>query len=505
MKRVQTSSFIRSSLIGASLLLSCSEQTSDGLTTQGMSGQTGVLGGAGGTVAAGGTAGTASGGGGVANAGGGAGGVSGGAGGSLEVGGAGAGGVSAGAGGVSTQSAGNLTFQKIIVHERFLAESASIGDFNKDGNPDITSGRRWYEGPAFTVEHPFRGGHEELPPEEPDDGVSDDWADFVYDVNADGWDDIIVIASPDTTSSLTDAPITDGSGYWYENPGMTPSEMWTSHLINDDLRMEQRQLVDITGDGFPEILGGQLASKKKGYYQADAADKTAPWMFHPITREYDFYGGGWIHGIGAGDVDGDGKLDLLERAGAWLQREGTEWEFYNVGFNYNDELGTQGNLGGAHMFAYDIDGDDDADVISGLNSHGWGFAWFEQTAPGMFTKHMIFDTPEQAAMYQDVAFSQLHAMALADMDGDGLQDVVTGKGFYVHPPVFNDPDYDGTPFVYVFKLVRDAMGAHFEPHVVDELTGTGRHLTVGHLDQDGTLDFVIGGKKGLFVYLQNPM
>jgi hypothetical protein len=494
------------SLVGSCLLLSCSQQTSDGPTIQATAGQTGVVGGSAGTVA---VAGAGAGGvspvvGGNTNGGAGAGGTAG----VMEVGGdggsAGAGG-NAGTGGVSTQLPGALTFQKIIVNERFLAESAAIGDFNKDGNPDITSGRRWYEGPTFTVEHPFRGGHEELPPEEPDDGVSDDWADFVLDVNADGWDDIIVIASPDTTSALTDDPITDGSGYWFENPGLTPSETWAKHLVNDDLRMEQRQLVDITGDGFPEILGGQLASKKKGYYQADATDKTLPWMFHPITREYDFYGGGWIHGIGAGDVDGDGKLDLLERSGAWLQREGTEWEFYNVGFNYNDELGTQGNLGGAHMFAYDIDGDDDADVISGLHSHGWGFAWFEQTAPGTFTKHMIFDSPEQAAMYQGVAFSQLHAMALADMDGDGLQDVVTGKGFYVHPPVFNDPDYDGTPFVYVFKLVRDAMGAHFQPIVVDELTGTGRHLTVGHLDNNGTLDFVIGGKKGLFVYLQNPM
>jgi hypothetical protein len=499
-QRTSTTSLIGWLFAGSYLLLSCSQQTSDGPAAQSAGGQMVALGGAG--SGGGGSGGVATGtaGGGAANAGAGAGGTAG----VMELGGAGAGG-SAGAGGVTGQVPGGLTFQKITVHERFLAESASIGDFNHDGNPDITSGRRWYEGPAFTVEHPFRGGHEELPPEEPNDGVSDDWADFVYDVNADGWDDIIVIASPDTTSALTDDPITDGSGYWFENPGATASEMWTKHLINDDLRMEQRQLVDVTGDGYPEILGGQLASKTKGYYQADAADKTAPWLFHPITREYDFYGGGWIHGIGAGDVDGDGKQDLLERAGAWLQRDGAEWEFYNVGFNYNDELGTQGNLGGAHMFAYDIDDDGDADVISGLNSHGWGFAWFEQTSPGMFTKHMIFDTPEQAEMYQGVAFSQLHAMALADMDGDGLQDIVTGKGFYVHPPVFNDPDYDGTPFVYVFKLVRDATGAHFEPHVVDEQTGTGRHLTVGHLNHDGTLDFVIGGKKGLFVYLQDPI
>ena len=399
---------------------------------------------------------------------------------------------------------GSLTFQKTIVHERFLAESASIGDFNHDGNPDIASGRRWWEGPGFAVEHAFRGGHEDLPPEEPDDGVSDDWADFAYDVNGDDWDDIIVVASPDTTSSLAVDPVPDGSAYWFENPGAVPSEVWTKHLISDDVRMEQRALVDMNDDGYPELLCGALADTTKGYYQANPADPAAPWTYHPVTRQYDFYGGGWIHGIGAGDVDGNGKQDLLERSGAWLQDEAGAFEFVNVGFNDADELGTQGNIGGAHMFAYDVDGDGDSDVVSGLHSHGWGLAWFEQTAPKQFTKHVIFHTPEEAGQYGGIAFSQLHAMALEDMDGDGLEDIVTGKGWYVHPPVFNDPDTEGTPVVYVFKLVRDAQGAHFEPHLVDDQTGTGRHFTVGHLDRNGTLDFVIGGKKGLFVFLQDP-
>ncbi len=481
---------MRPFLLGACLLAGCSAEPAAPAAPvqQPVAGQAGLAGAAGSGGAGGGGSG------GVMTVGGGAG----------AAGTAGAGG-SGGATGEIVQVPGSLSFQKVIIHERFLAESASIGDFNKDGNPDVASGRRWWEGPAFTVEHTFRTGHEDLPPEEPNDGVSDDWADFAYDVDGDGWDDIIDLASPDTTSALAvDNPVPDGSGYWFQNPGAAAQELWTKHLISDDIRMEQRALVDMTGDGYPELLGGALADTTKGYYQADQADPTAPWTFHSVTRQYDFYGGGWIHGIGAGDVDGNGTQDLLERSGCWLQSETGTWEFVNVGFNDADELGTQGNIGGAHMFAYDVDGDGDADVVTGLHSHGWGLAWFEQTAPKQFTKHLIFHTPEEAAMYGGIAFSQLHAMALEDMDGDGLKDIVTGKGWYVHPPVFNDPDYDGTPVVYVFKLVRDAMGAHFEPHLVDEETGTGRHFTVGHLDKNGTLDFVIGGKKGLFVFLQDP-
>lgn len=408
-----------------------------------------------------------------------------------------------GAGGVAQQP-GKLTFRKQVIHEKHLAESACIGDFNKDGNADVASGRRWWAGPAFTTEHPFRRGHEALVPEEPDDGVADDWADYAYDVNKDGWDDILMIASPDTTEKVGGQPIIGGEGYWYENPGATPSESWKEHLISKDIRMEQRAFVDFDADGFPDLLCGSIgAGKTKGYYKA-SADVNMPWSFHTVTRAYDFYGNGWIHAIGAGDVDGNGQLDLLERAGYWLQKDGGKFDFVNVAFTEPEALGTEGNVGGAHMYAYDVDGDGDADIISSLNSHGWGLAWFEQTAPGKFTKHLIVHKQEDAAMYGNIAFSQIHALVLEDMDGDGLKDIVTGKGFYVHPPVFNDPDTFGTPFLYVFKLVRDQQGAHFEPHLVDDKTGTGRQFQVGHLDKNGTLDIVIGGKKGLFVFLQDP-
>jgi hypothetical protein len=500
--------------VGVLVVASCSATPASGPAkppTAGTSGSAGVAGAAGaagspgaaGTIGSAGVAGTIGAAGTIAVAGstGAAGstGVDAGAG-SAGVGGAG----NVGTGGIK-QVAGKLTFRKIVIQEKELAESASIGDFNRDGNADVTSGRRWYEGPDFKIAHIFRRGHEELPPEHPDNGVSDDWADYVYDVNADGWPDILVIASPDTTEKVGGTPIIGGEGYWYENPGATPSEMWKEHLISKDIRMEQRAFIDMNKDGFPDLLSGSIgAGKTKGYYQVNRADVTAPWTFKTVTRAYDFYGNGWIHAIGAGDVDGNGTMDLLERAGYWLQAPDGKFTFVNVAFTEPEALGTDGNVGGAHMFAYDVDGDGDADIITSLNSHGWGLAWFEQTAPGKFTKHLIVHKPEDKAMYNDIAFSQIHAVVVEDMDGDGLKDIVTGKGWYVHPPVFNDPDYAGTPYLYVFKLVRDARGAHFEPHLVDDKVGTGRQFQVGHLDKNGTMDFVIGGKKGLFVFLQDP-
>jgi hypothetical protein len=126
-----------------------------------------------------------------------------------------------------------------------------------------------------------------------------------------------MIASPDTTEKVGGMPIIGGEGYWYENPGAVPSEMWKEHLISKDIRMEQRMFVDMDKDGFPDLLAGSInAGKTKGYYKINKADVNAPWTFQTITRAYDFYGNGWIHGIGAGDVDGNGTMDLLERSGA---------------------------------------------------------------------------------------------------------------------------------------------------------------------------------------------
>src|SRR5262249_32028417 len=154
------------------------------------------------------------------------------------------------------QKPGTLTFKKVVIHSQFLAESCSIGDYNNDGTPDVSSGRIWYEGPDFTTkQHAFRDGHGALPRNgdtpQSNTGVSDDWADFPWDVNGDGWTDIINLAQMDVPEANDPNAPVDGNkgtpnkigivqphatGYWYENPkkgaGQVGDLAWTKHLMH---------------------------------------------------------------------------------------------------------------------------------------------------------------------------------------------------------------------------------------------------------------------------------
>ncbi|HVJ22180.1 MAG TPA: VCBS repeat-containing protein [Polyangiaceae bacterium] len=417
---------------------------------------------------------------------------------------------------VVTTTTSTLSFMKQQVHNVFYAESCSIADYNKDGNPDISSGMRWYEGPGFTTEHIFRDGHGQLPREglgpEINTGVSDDWADFPWDVNGDGYADIINIANCDVPSSeiqfawepKSQEP---GTAFWYENPktGYEANPKWVAHQLAGDIKHEHKGLVDVNGDNKPEIYGackGCNPNQTKGYYQADWANPAGVWNYVPVTGsiEFPFSGSGWMHGLGFGDVNGDNKPDMLDREGVWIQGDGT-WTLNGATKLYDGD--PAGNRGAAHMSSADFDGDGDKDIYAADWAHGNGVAWYEQTDPGTFVKHYLTGGPDEVGTY-GLYFSQPHSAQVVDMDGDGVSDIITGKMRFAHPDGYGDPDIQGAPVLYVFKAVRGGSLASgdvtFEPILVDSEVGVGRNLSVGHINTDGKMDICIASKLGLYVF-----
>ena len=84
------------------------------------------------------------------------------------------------------------------------------------------------------------------------------------------------------------------------------------------------------------------------------------------------------------------------------------------------------------MYAYDVDGDGDNDVITSLSAHNFGLAWHEQIKVDgkiAFRQHLIMGSKRAENRY-GILFSELHTVNLVDMDGDGLKDIVTGKTYW---------------------------------------------------------------------------
>jgi hypothetical protein len=214
------------------------------------------------------------------------------------------------------------------------------------------------------------------------------------------------------------------------------------------------------------------------------------------------------HGLGVGDLNMDGRKDLLSAYGWWeqpAQRTAEHWTFHPQAFGRRGEF--QGGAGGAQLGVYDVNGDGLNDVVTPLEGHGFGLAWYEQkrAAGGQptFVQHMIMDgfLTRNAG---DVMFTEPHASAFADIDGDGVQDLVTGKRYMSHLMSFGDPDPFGAPVLYVYRTVRNAAapgGAEFIPELVNNRSGVGSHLDIGDVNGDGKPDIVTSGALGTFVFL----
>lgn len=366
-------------------------------------------------------------------------------------------------------------FQTIALSEVFHSEGADVADFDGDGINDVVSGPYWYAGPDFRTKHVYA-----VVKDYSIKAYSDHFFSFARDFNGDGRTDIFSI------------PIPGGAGLWYENPGAGAQGLWKSHQAISSVDNESPTFADITGDGIEELVcihqGGY------GFASPDANDPAAAWEFTPISDNRGY--GRFTHGLGVGDVDGDGRADLIEKDGWWQQTEtvGARFRFHATKF---------AESGGSQMFAYDFDGDGDNDVLSVQNAHGYGLSWFERRGTGddtLFVQHSILGRLPSDNPY-GLAISQMHAVALEDIDGDGVKDIVTGKRFWAHGG--NDPGASELPVLYWLRTVRSDYGVEFQPHLIDLRVGVGTQLTTADVDGNGHVDVVVGNKLGTFVMLNS--
>ena len=395
------------------------------------------------------------------------------------------------------------TFHKIQVTDKFWSEGADFADFNHDGKMDIVSGPFWYEGPDFKIRHEYRPGKHSFKTtnaageEVAIDGFegalgvnndySDDFLTFACDIDGDGWADVVIVGYPGKET------------YWYENP-KNKEGYWPRHTMIDSTDDESPALGDLLGDGKAQLIC--ITSNTLIYAAPVSEHPEQKWTIHrvsPEKKEYERY----THGLGFGDINGDGRNDILLKDG-WYEQPASlegdpEWKFHPCPFAPN---------GSSQMFTYDVNGDGLPDVITCLNPHGFGLAWYEQLPQKdekgeiQFKQHLILN-PDATPNKYGVVFTQPHSLALADMDGDGLKDIVTGKRFWAHGKNGPDPQSNEPAVLYWFKLTRGPdHTAEFVPHLIDTDSGVGTEVVVGDVNGDHRPDIVVGNKKGTFVFLQ---
>lgn len=388
--------------------------------------------------------------------------------------------------------AADLKWKKIVVEPVFRSEGASAADVNKDGQMDILVGDYWYEAPSWTK-------HEIRKPGNYGDGLksySECMVCFADDINGDGWVDQITIGFPGKPC------------YWYENPKGKPGH-WKEHIAWYSGCNETPLYVDLFGTGKRVLVMGFQPLKKlipgpdgrvviqtsenegQMAWFRPGKDPTALWEMHPISPPSEpgkpvpgtFR---FSHGLGVGDVNGDGKLDVICTGGWWQQPEKVSdqpWTFHPA------PLGEAC----ADMHTYDLDGDNKADIISS-SAHKFGI-WSFRQKPGKEHPNFV-----KVDLFPKLV-SETHALACVDLNGDGLKDLVTGKRFWSHGR--SEPGSDGPAMLYWFEANKASDGTiTFVPHEIDNDSGIGTQFHVVDFNGDGTLDIVTSSKKGTYVHLQ---
>ncbi|MEJ0080341.1 MAG: VCBS repeat-containing protein [Puia sp.] len=360
----------------------------------------------------------------------------------------------------------SVEFRKLTLTTDFISEGVAVGDVNHDGKPDIMAGSFWFESPEW-IRHNITSPKIFFP----DTTFSNSFLNFSMDVNQDGWIDLIRVGYPGEEV------------VWYENP-KNKEGYWKEHLIYRHVGNESPALVDIDGDGRPDLLCNDPVKKEMIWIKSPVNKGDTLWKVYIISRDPDLATNRYTHGLGFGHMNLDGRKDVIVTKGWWeMPKDPTQpdWVFHPA------DLGEDA----AQMYAIDIDADGDMDLISS-SAHNYGVWWHEQVTDDQ--GHQSFQHHEI-----DKTVSETHGLVMADVNGDGFPDLVTGKRYFAHNG--KDPGAYEPALLYWFEL-KPGRPPVWIPHRIDDNSGVGLLPVVTDINQDGLPDVITANKKGVYIFEQ---
>ena len=348
------------------------------------------------------------------------------------------------------------------------SETAAFADLNNDRRLDIVSSDAWYEAPALDAAHDPRHQLERPVPRQ---------------LHAICRSTSTATATPTSSSSATSRTTSCGS----KNPGKAGGA-WTVTEIDKGFPTEFAQLVDLDNDGKARELLPEFDRPAAPLAWFDL--QNGAWVKHVVSDRS--YG----HGIGAGDINGDKRADILTPQG-WFEapadvRQGT-WTFHATDWNQHPMAASGATprpppAQFGFMYALDVNGDGRQDVITAM-AHDYGvlLAGAErrrQLDPARDRQHVVAGARAGARRSQ----RRRPARSRRRQALHGAQRQRPRRAGAARP-------------LLVSSSAAVRAGVVWTRHIVDYggRMGGGMQTEVRDMDGDGDLDIVSGGKAGLFV------